>query len=119
MPFKMILKELMNSVPGSTGAILADWEGEAVEQSCVYDVFDLKVLGAHKGILLNMMKDLHHKLSVGEMKHAVISTDMQHVLVGPVGPDYLLVMTMNKNALLGLAIHHFTNTLERMHKEIY
>jgi predicted regulator of Ras-like GTPase activity (Roadblock/LC7/MglB family) len=115
----MILKELMDSVPGTTGAILADWEGEAVEQSCVYDVFDLKVLGAHKGILLNMMKDLHLKLSVGEVKHAVISTDIQHVLIGPVGPDYLLVMTMEKSAIVGMAIHNFKRALERMHKEIY
>lgn len=119
MPFKTILKELMDSVPGSTGAILADWEGEAVEQSCLYDVFDLKVTGAHKGILLNLMKDAHQKMDAGEMKHAVITTEKQHYLTGPIGADYFLVMTLDRTAVVGLAIRHFQAAIDRMYKEIY
>jgi len=119
VPFNKILSELMDSVPGATGAILADWEGEAVEQCCCYDVYDLKVIGAHKGILLNLMKDMHRKLTVGELRHAVISTDQQHFLTGPIGPDYLLVMTLDRGAIVGLAVRYFEAALERMYKEIY
>ncbi len=119
MPFKMILKELMDTVPGATGAILADWEGEAVEQCCCYDVYELKVIGAHKGILLNMMKEMHQKLAVGDIRHTVISTAAQHFLVGPIGPDYLLVMTLARGTVVGLAVRRFESALERMHKEIY
>jgi predicted regulator of Ras-like GTPase activity (Roadblock/LC7/MglB family) len=115
----MILNELMESVPGATGAILADWEGEAVEQSCSYDVYDLKVIGAHKGILLNIMKEIHQKLSVGEIRHTVISTEQQHYITGPIGPDYLLVMTLDKGAIVGRAVRSFESALERMYKEIY
>ena len=119
MPFKTILKELMDAVPGSTGAILADWEGESVEQCCLYDVFDLKVIGAHTGILLNLMKDAHQKMGAGELKHTVISTEERHLLTGPIGADYFLVMTLDKNAIVGLAIHQFEAALERMYREIY
>jgi predicted regulator of Ras-like GTPase activity (Roadblock/LC7/MglB family) len=119
MPFKMILNNLMESVPGATGAILADWEGEAVEQACLYDVFDLKVTGAHKGILLNLMKEAHQKVNAGELRHAVISTGNQHYLTGPIGTDYFLVMTLDKSAIVGLAIHHFQAAQGRMYKEIY
>lgn len=119
MPFKAILDNLMDSVPGATGAILADWEGEAVEQSCHYDIFDLKVIGAHKGILLNLLKDAHQKMAAGEMTHTVISTEKQHYLTGPIGADYFLVMTLDRSALVGLAIRHFQFALERMYKEIY
>ncbi len=119
MPFKRILQELMDAVPGATGAILADWEGEAVEQCCCYDVYDLKVIGAHKGILLNIMKEMHGKLSVGEIRHTFISTEQQHFLFGPIGPDYLLVMTLNKRAIVGLAVRRFESALELMYKEIY
>jgi predicted regulator of Ras-like GTPase activity (Roadblock/LC7/MglB family) len=115
----MILNELMDAVPGATGAILADWEGEAVEQCCCYDVYDLKVIGAHKGILLNIMKDVHRKLAVGEIRHTVISTDRHHFITGPIGPDYLLVMTLDKGAIVGLAVRCFESALERMYKEIY
>jgi predicted regulator of Ras-like GTPase activity (Roadblock/LC7/MglB family) len=119
VPFKTILKELLDAVPGSTGAILADWEGEAVEQACHYDVFDLKVIGAHKGILLNLMKEAHQKMDAGELRHTVISTDGQHLLTGPIGPDYFLVMTLDKTAIVGLAIRHFQAAIDRMYKEIY
>lgn len=119
MPFKTILANLMDSVPGSTGAILADWEGEAVEQSCLYDIYDLKVTGAHKGILLNLMKDAHKKMEAGEMKHAVITTENQHYLTGPIGNDYFLVLTLDRSAIVGLAIRHFQVAIDRMYKEIY
>ena len=119
MPFNAIITELVDRTPGVTGAILADWEGEAVEQCCSYDVYDLKVIGAHKGILLNMMKEMHLKLAVGEIRHTVISTDKKHFLVGPIGPDYLLVVTLNKGAIIGLAVRQFESALERMYKEIY
>lgn len=119
MPFKMILNNLMDSVPGSTGALLADWEGEAVEQACLYDVFDLKVTGAHKGILLNLMKDAHQKMEAGELRHAVITTEKQHYMTGPIGDNYFLVMTLDKSAIIGLAIYHFQAAIDRMFKEIY
>ena len=119
MPFKSILKELMDAVPGATGAILADWEGEAVEQCCRYDVFALKVIAAHKGILLNLMKDTHQRLEVGELRHTVISTEGQHFLTGPIGTDYFLVMTLAKTAIVGLAVHHFQAAQESMFREIY
>lgn len=119
MPFKSILANLMDSVPGATGAILVDWEGEAVEQSCLYDIFDLKVVGAHKSILLNLLKEAHQNMGAGEMRHTVISTEKQHYLTGPVGAEYSLVMTLGRSAIVGLAIRHFQFAIERMYKEIY
>lgn len=119
MPFKSILKNLMDSVPGATGAILADWEGEAVEHFCHYDVYDLKVIGAHKGILLNLMRDAHQKMSAGEMLHTVISTANQYYLTGPIGPDYFLVMTLDRSAIVGRAIRAFNEAMALMYKEIY
>ena len=119
MPFKTILVNLMNSVPGATGAILADWEGEAVEQSCLYEIYDLKVIGAHKGILLNLLKDAHQRMAAGELRYTVITTERQHILTGPIGADYFLVMTLDKGAIVGLAAHFFQGVLKRMYEEIY
>ena len=119
MPFKTILTELMEAVPGATGAILADWEGEAVEQCCRYDVYALKVIAAHKGILLNLMKDAHQKIDAGELRHTVITTEGQHLITGSIGEDYFLVMTLDKTAIVGLAVYHFQAALERMFREIY
>jgi len=119
MPFKTILKELVESVPHATGAILADWEGEAVEQHCLYDDYELKVIAAHKGIVLNRMKEIHASFPCGELRDAVISTASHHILTGLVGPEYSLVMTLGREGIVGLALYRFRNALKLLEKEIY
>lgn len=120
MPFQIILTELVERVPGATGAILADWEGEAVSQYCpAGDEYELKVLGAHKGIILNRMREVHAALGAGELLETTVTTADQHILVGAVGPDYVLVMTLERSALVGPALFHFRSCVKPLEKEIY
>jgi len=119
VPFKRMLTSLVESVPGGSGAILADWEGEAVEQFTQGDTFEMKVTAAHWGILLTRLKGLHEKYDAGQVRQSVITTDEQHVIVGAVGEDYALVMTMTRDALPLLALQKFRETAELLHKEIY
>jgi len=119
VPFKTILRELVESTPGATGAILADWEGEAVEQHCLYDDYELKVIAAHKGILLNRMKEVHASFPGGEPRDLVITTASQHILTGFVGPEYSLVMTLERGAVVGRALYRFRAALKVLEKEIY
>ncbi|WP_224963419.1 roadblock/LC7 domain-containing protein [Geomonas subterranea] len=119
MPFKRLLTTLVESVPGGNGAILADWEGEAVEQFSHGDPFEMKVTAAHWGILLTQLKVVHDKFTTGAVRETVISTDEQYVIVGAVGDDYALVMTLDRNALPLLALKRFRDTALLLHKEIY
>ncbi len=119
MPFKNILRELVESSPGATGAILADWEGEAVEQHCLYDNYELKVIAAHKGIVLNQIRDVQAAFPGEELCDAVITTSSQHILTGVIGPDYSLVMTLDREAVVGLALFRFRKALKLLEKEIY
>lgn len=119
MPFKAILTDLVQSVPGASGAILADWEGEAVEQFALYDDFELKVVAAHKGIILNQVKDLHGRISGDTVRDAVITTASQHVIIGTVGNDYSLVMTLAREALPARALFRFRQAIGLLAKEIY
>ena len=119
MPFKRLLTKLVESVPGASGAILADWEGEAVEQHCQGDPFEMKVTAAHWGILLSRLKGLRDQYATGPVQHGVITTDVQHVIVGAIGDDYTLVLTMSRDALPFLAIRSFRETAGLLQKEIY
>lgn len=118
MPFKKILTDLVESTPGVAGAILADWEGEAVEQFCHFDEFEMKVIGAHKGIILNQLRELHAGLQVGEVEEIVITADNQRHLIAPVGPDYFLVMTMDRSAVQSLALRKARVAVDMLKKEI-
>jgi predicted regulator of Ras-like GTPase activity (Roadblock/LC7/MglB family) len=114
-----MLEELVTRIPGATGAILADWEGEAVEQFCLGDEFELKVLAAHKGVILNLIKELHDAVVVGTPREAIITSDQCHVVVGPVGNDYSLVVTLGRQAIVGEALRHFHEAVVDLYKEIY
>jgi predicted regulator of Ras-like GTPase activity (Roadblock/LC7/MglB family) len=119
VPFKTILRNLVERVPGSRGAIVADWEGEAVDQFSYYDDYELKVTGAHKGIILAQIKEIHDKLFNELPQEAVISTDTLHVIIGTIGRDYSLVMTVDRGVVVGKALYWFRQAVLMLHKEIY
>jgi predicted regulator of Ras-like GTPase activity (Roadblock/LC7/MglB family) len=119
VPFKRILTELVEAVPGATGAILADWEGEAVEQFCRFDEFEMKVIGAHKGIILGQLRDAHRELALGEIETLLITTEDQYHLVASVGQDYLVVMTMERSGLPAVALMKLREAVAQLKKEIF
>lgn len=120
MPFRTYLRELVERTPGATGAILADWEGEAVEQHSLHDIYELKVTAAHQGIIISQLKDILSSIpAAGELKHVVMKTETQQVIVGVVGADYSLVMTLTNDAIIGRALRNFAHTVQVFLKEIY
>lgn len=120
MPFKAILQELVESTAGATGAILTDWEGEAVEHhSLSVDEFGLKILGAHQNIILNRLREIRQDSPAQTLREAAITTDCQRIVIGAVGKDYSLVMTLERSALLGKAIFLMQRSIRLLEKEIY
>jgi predicted regulator of Ras-like GTPase activity (Roadblock/LC7/MglB family) len=119
VPFKTILTNVVQITPGARGAILADWEGESVEQFSLDDPFDLKITAAHAGIILSHYKDVLAGFPVGSVQEIVLTTAKQHLVIGAIGPDYAMVMTLNRNAALSLALHSFRVSLQMLHREIY
>ena len=103
MPFKKQLKQMLEQVPGALGAILADWEGEAVDQVALMDDYDIKVLGAHKGIILTRLREALGRIDGGDLEEVLIRSDQNHTLVAPVTEDYFLVLTLSNDAMLGRA----------------
>lgn len=120
MPFKTILTDLVQSVPGATGAILTDWEGEAVEYYSVSDdEYAIKILGAHQNIILNRVREVRGKIPAQAVRETVITTDRQHLIIGAVGNDYTLVMILERNALVGRAVASARRSVGLLEKEIY
>lgn len=103
MPFKAVLMDLVNSVPGAGGAIIADWEGEAVDQVGPMDDYDLRLVGAHKGIILGNLRTMLERIGNDELQEVVISTRDTQTLVVPITTDYFLVLTGCRKQLLGRA----------------
>lgn len=111
MPFKSILKELVDSTPHAVGAILVDWEGEAVQEYCHCDPYDIRFVAAHKGIILSRLKEIQNSVQVGEVEDVVVTATDSHLIIGCVDPDYSLVMSIGRSCPPALALRNFRNAV--------
>lgn len=118
MPLKRLLDELVTKVPGALGAILADWEGEMVDQVAHIDGYELQIIGAHKGIILNQVRRALRGLGGTAVREMVITTDRMQTLVVPVTSDYFLVILLDRGEILGRAMLEAKRCAARLHKEI-
>ncbi len=54
--FTAILETLVGSVPGARGAVFTAGDGECVDYYSDIDPYDLKVIGAHASLLLQLIE---------------------------------------------------------------
>lgn len=118
MSFEVILKELVEGVPDAVGAILVDWEGEAVMEFCHCESYDIRFIAAHKGIILSRLKDMQSVGNVGNVEDVVVTTSQGHLISGCIDSDYSLVMKVGRSCPVALALHHFRQAIKELKKEI-
>lgn len=118
MSFQRDLNELVDRVPGAMGAILADWEGEMVDQVARMDEYELKVIGAYKGVLLSLTRDALKRLRSTSLQEMVITTDQVYTVVTPITDDYFLVLILKRNEVLGRALFAMKRCVDSLKKEI-
>jgi predicted regulator of Ras-like GTPase activity (Roadblock/LC7/MglB family) len=118
MSFEGILKELVDSVPLAIGAILVDWEGEAVMEHCHCDPYDIRFIAAHKGIILSRLKEMHCAAQIGQVEDVVVTSSKGHLIIGCIDQDYSLVMNVERTSPTGRALHHFRRAVSELKKEI-
>ena len=102
--FKEILKKTVDGLPGALGAIFADWEGESVEYQYAGPEDDIKLLGAHQGILLGIINGVSGSYGMGEVRCVLVSAESAKLVVRPLKDGYYLVVMLGPYANGGLAI---------------
>lgn len=118
MPFKAILKNLVERVKGVQGAILLDWEGEAVDHYALISDYEIKFIGAHMGILLyNLNKRLKEELGDDGINGLTIELDKKSFAVYPVDKDYFAVIVLSDDAVLGLLRHEVDLAVKAIREE--
>jgi predicted regulator of Ras-like GTPase activity (Roadblock/LC7/MglB family) len=118
MSFEVILKNLVDNVPHAIGAILVDWEGEAVMEHCHCDPYEMRFIAAHKGIVLARLKEMQSSAQQGDVQDVVVTTSNGHLIIGCINQDYSLVMNIARNGLVAMALHHFRMAIIELKKEI-
>ena len=98
MSFEDILKNLVDTVPKAIGAILVDWEGEAVMEQCHCDPYDIRFIAAHEGIILARLKEMQSAAQTGEVEDVVVTSSNGHLIIGSIDQgaqvDKLIPLTL-------------------------
>ncbi|MCF6178657.1 MAG: roadblock/LC7 domain-containing protein [Geopsychrobacter sp.] len=118
MPFKNHLQKMLDRLPGALGAIIADWEGEAVDQVAKMDDYEIKVFGAHKGIILTRLREALQRLDGGDLEEVLIHYEHAKALIVPLSEDYFLVLTVGPEVMVGKAAFEVRRCAEQLRLEI-
>ena len=118
MPFKKILRELTEKT-GAEGAIMLDGDGEAVD-FFANSPDEIKIIGAHKGIILNMLRDVHSRTNGGgDVRSVAVTTKNSRLAISTIKDGYYLVVTLGRgNGSFGKAFFESKKAAEAIEKEM-
>lgn len=124
MSFKSILEELTLKTK-ATGAIMLDVEGEMVDFYSTEKDHDLDAIGAHKGIILYLMRQVTSKHSTiisgiedDELSYIGIKTSHGKILIQTLKENYYVVVTMNGAGTLGHAAYEANIAVHKLETEM-
>ena len=111
--FDVILRELMDAVPGTRGIVFCDSQGETVNSvgasgreapELLYD-FDLRVAGAQLAEPLDSAQ-ANSKDTLGQVRECVIAGGRETMLIHTLPDGYYLLMCLDPGALVSRAMQH-------------
>lgn len=117
MPFIKILTTLVEKTPQAIGAIVVDWEGEAVQEFCRCDPYEVRCIAAHQEIILKRLSILHQTLDGGAMESVSITTSTHQLIIGPINREYFLALHIHKNPAAAYALYNFQTALAVLRRE--
>lgn len=118
MSFQKILQLLAYDIENAIGAIFVDGDGEAVEHCSRDSDYDIRLLGAYKGIIMNNMREIAKRLEFGEVKEMLISFDKAELILSPVAEGYFLLLFLQPQSNIGKGIIRLRNAIKEIRKEL-
>ena len=116
--FGEILAEMVGLIPGAVGAVFVDWEGESVDQFAHIPELDIRLIGAHWGVVLNLVREVLKPEKFGHTKSIILSGDKIDVVLHSVTPEYYVVLAMNHGSHLATALKELDRCTVAILKEM-
>jgi predicted regulator of Ras-like GTPase activity (Roadblock/LC7/MglB family) len=118
VPFKDLLKELVASVQGASGAILLEADGEAVQWHADAEVERLRLRAAYIALVLKGCRASTSLAKLGDTGCVILQYDGANFLGQQVERDYFLVLELDASANLGQAIHRIRPAAAIIRREL-
>ena len=120
MPFQRLLKQLVDSVEGASGAILLESAGEAVQWHAVDESHAerLRLRSAYVAVVLQNSRALAARNAAGEAAHLVLQYDGASFIAQAVEQDYFIVVELYSSANIGQALHRLQPMIARLRRQL-
>ncbi len=115
--FVAILKDLVSRA-GARGAIMLDHDGEVVASCSESDELDMNLIGAHHGIILNIIRDASSQSDFKDIESVSISTGKARLAISSLKEGYYLVLAMGRSRPVGRALFESKSTVRRLEEEM-
>ena len=111
-----MLRDLVTAVPGAWGAIFVDFEGEAVDLFATTDAYEVKLAGAHAGLLWTRVVAAGKDAALGRSHAVFVTAEKNRFLVHALDADYFLLLATASSTPAGVARHRASLAVEQLRR---
>jgi predicted regulator of Ras-like GTPase activity (Roadblock/LC7/MglB family) len=102
MPFKGILKSMVEQVEGGQGAVIMGYDGIPVDEYINENItLDVQMLSVEYATLLKEIRRTIDVLRTGEMDEVSITTGLSRIIVRPVNDEFFVVFVLERDGNFG------------------
>jgi len=117
MAFESILKELTGK-SGASGAIMLANDGEVVAYHTDEAGLDIDLIGAHHGVILDIIRDASKRSDFKDIKSVSITTDTNRLAISTLKEGYYIVLAMRKALPIGRALYESGRAAKMLEQEM-
>ena len=116
--FADILAEAFSEFPGAKGAVFTDREGEAVDSYSEMGNTNIRLFGAHWGIVFYQCYSASKKTGAGEVDQLVMRFSAATVVIQRVTEDYFVVVALADSSHLGRALGKVSRVAAKLREQM-
>jgi predicted regulator of Ras-like GTPase activity (Roadblock/LC7/MglB family) len=120
MPFRDLLKQLVDRIEGASGAILIESAGEAVQWHIVDEKQEerLRLRSAYVAVVLQNSRALAKRIEAGQAAYIVLQYDGASFVAQIVERDYFVVVELRPSANIGQAVFYMQPIVEGLRQRL-
>ena len=113
-----ILRQILAQLPDAHGAVLADWEGEAIDQAGDVESTEMRLVGAHWGVVYFMARTSLQNVGDSGPRDLTLRFGRQQVVVRRLTDDYYIVVASHPYACLARTLRVLELNQDRLLEQL-
>lgn len=113
-----LLKEMVSSVEGATGAIIVAHDGEAVQWGASSVNERLRLRGAYAAVVMKSFRAAAGRAALGHLKHLVVGYNGSTLIIHEIDNDCSVVLELHASAIVGRAVYRMEKTVAQLRREL-